>query len=40
MPMVIEDDEAPFVLGFAADPRPSLETGGAHFRRGSYTYVM
>ena len=34
IPAVLDGDEMPFVLGFALDPRPCLEAGGAQFRRG------
>lgn len=34
IPLVLEADEVPFVLGFSLDPRPCLEFGGAQYRRG------
>jgi len=34
IPHVLADDELPFVLGFAPDPRTCLEAGGGEYRRG------
>jgi len=35
VPHVLDDDEVPFVLGFAPDPRPFLEIDGVQYRRAS-----
>ena len=34
VPAVVDDDELPFVLGLAADPRPCLDVDGVQLRRG------
>jgi hypothetical protein len=40
MPAVLDEDELPFVLGFADDARPAIEVGGAYYRRGGDGYVV
>jgi len=40
LPAVLDDDEVPFVLGFAPDPRPAVEIGGARYRRGPTSYQV
>lgn len=39
-PKVLNETEAPFVLGFAADPRPAAEFQGIYFRRGAHRYKV
>jgi len=38
IPHVLEDDEAPFVLGVAADTRPFADWGGFQYRRATSGY--
>lgn len=40
IPHVLDDDEIPFVIGFRADPRKSLQVGTARYRRGTDRYVI
>lgn len=40
LPSVLDDDEAPFVLGLQPDTRPHVEIGGARYRRGQETYMI
>lgn len=40
MPAVLDDGEVPFVIGLSADPRPSVEFGGADYRRGNEMYTI
>jgi hypothetical protein len=40
MPLVVDDEEVPFVLGMTPDPRPALEIGGARYRRGAVNYQI